>query len=342
VFSYQSCDELLVIMEACSAVLWDTFYDPAWAHLLQRDSCEDSLRGGCNAVDNERMSWTADLITAIDHCHKMRVIHRDVNPWNVFICEATSTQTGAMLQAGKSRILRGQCTAKLGDFGLAAQMAMNVEILVGLESEGCAALDDSALTSLYSAPELGKEYSFPADIYSLGMSIFALWATAECKTEDLLIDVIETRKQSQDSTCANSILYLERVSRSLHDVLLSMLHHAPDERPKAEKISATLCASMVGCETVAVQCSMVECETVAVQCSMVGCECNLLTPGSSHANDDLSKEKVYLKQHAALSANPATASQPKHQGSWHQRCLQRCLQCIKISRHSEVAVAPES
>lgn len=83
-------------------------------------------------------AWSRNLLDALQAVHDQRVIHRDLSPWNVFV----------------SRGPDGLRQLRLGDFGMAAQLPDGKQ-LSGLEQDGCPPLDDSALGSPFSAPELG-------------------------------------------------------------------------------------------------------------------------------------------------------------------------------------------
>lgn len=83
-------------------------------------------------------AWSNSLLDALQAVHEQRVVHRDLSPWNVFVSRGAS---------GLRRL-------RLGDFGMAARLP-DGEQLSGLEQDGCPPLDDSALGSPFSAPELG-------------------------------------------------------------------------------------------------------------------------------------------------------------------------------------------
>ncbi|CAE7259193.1 CAMK2B [Symbiodinium natans] len=151
-FACETATEYVLIFEACDMELWSALTG-TWS------------RG--KAASSERQAWSLQLCRALSHCHQLRVLHRDVNPWNVLL------------------VLEGEgCSAaRLGDFGLAVEGVDGD--LVGWETPGAAPLDDSAIGSLYSAPELGHVYGFPADVFSLAMTLLAIWASADMEEEGL-------------------------------------------------------------------------------------------------------------------------------------------------------------
>jgi serine/threonine protein kinase len=171
----------------------------------------------------ERLSWTKGLCETIRDCHRIGVLHRDINPWNVLI--------GAQKAEDGSRKL---C---LADFGLTVRMDGQA-VLSGLESEGAVDLDDSALESLYSAPELGKRYGLPADIFSVGMLLLAIWSTLDVKSEQALIDCVEAVKLAamHGSEPADNVLESLQGGHGseLRTLIISMVSAQPHVRPSAE------------------------------------------------------------------------------------------------------------
>ncbi len=113
-------DTCCVLMELCDKDLWAC---------LEASEASEQL-----ALPRQR--WSRDLAGALAHVHALGIVHRDLNPWNVFVTK--------------------QLEAKLGDFGLSVRMPEGGE-LSGREAPGAAPLDESAIGSLYSAPELGGE-----------------------------------------------------------------------------------------------------------------------------------------------------------------------------------------
>lgn len=91
---------------------------------------------------------------AVQQCHRNGFLHRDIKPENIFLANATSP--------GSSK---RHVTAKLGDFGLAQRISETGGFTCG-----------RAGSNPYSAPEVeqGLEYSYPADVWSLGVLLCAM------------------------------------------------------------------------------------------------------------------------------------------------------------------------
>ena len=165
-------------LPACDAIVR---YHFAWVHngcyriLLERVEGElwDAVEAerGAAVSKAERISWARAILTAVAWIHGHGIAHRDVSPWNCF------------LSSGDGEGQQQRRLLKLGDFGLACRVPPSNNggadgRLYGLRSEGCAPLDDSAIGSLYSAPELGSDEGYDprqTDVFSAGMTLFAIW-----------------------------------------------------------------------------------------------------------------------------------------------------------------------
>jgi len=161
-------------------------------------------------------------------------MHRDVNPWNVLIAADGD----------------GSCRAvRLADFGLAVQLPSKTEELVGEESLGATPLDASALGSLYSAPELGIRYSFAADVFSLGMTLLAIWYSAgkQKKTAstdehaDGLVTLLQLVKDNAKQGLpppAGILAELEtcgNLDADIRILILRMVSSKPEDRPTLDE-----------------------------------------------------------------------------------------------------------
>lgn len=247
---------LIVVMEACKGDLWEsltafgggrfqrsssnisgTNTKPGLARSNSRlsggslPSGKDSKAGGSLPSGKERVAWTQDLCRTVCHCHSMGVLHRDLNPWNVLIA--------AQLGVASYRNVR------VADFGLGVRLPDTQTELEGEETDGAAPLDASALGSLYSAPELGVRYGLPADIFSLGMVLLAMWTTADVAklggslSEDALISCIEKTKQAAIEGSSPPDEFLASMKDgsddALRSLILRMVSGNPENRPTAAK-----------------------------------------------------------------------------------------------------------
>jgi eukaryotic-like serine/threonine-protein kinase len=99
--------------------------------------------------DRDVAELGADLCEALDHAHARDVVHRDIKPQNVLVCER-------------------EARAKLMDFGVA-------RVLGGAR---LTRTGDVAGTIAYMAPEQAEgEVAGPAaDVYSLGLTLYECWS----------------------------------------------------------------------------------------------------------------------------------------------------------------------
>jgi serine/threonine protein kinase len=192
---------LNIILERCDGELW--------AALISRGEHEQPSA-------DDRLRWSVQLLNALHHLHVHGVAHRDLSPWNVW--------------------LSARCI-KVGDFGLAVPLRAG-ETLSGLSCAEGAELDDSALGSIYSAPELGGQaYDRSVDVFSAGMVLLAIWhggcASQRAGDEDALVQLVEGAKASGSLPS-----WFEAECQHAH-VIGRMISHRPSMRPSPEECLKT-------------------------------------------------------------------------------------------------------
>mmetsp|Transcript_49384 Transcript_49384/g.152303 ORF Transcript_49384/g.152303 Transcript_49384/m.152303 type:complete len:366 (-) Transcript_49384:10-1107(-) len=231
-FSYFTTEAMLVVMEACDCDLWDAIIgeENAWKRL---DPTAEPVHGP-RLFPEERVSIMRELASALRHCHGLRVLHRDLNPWNCFLSRTLGPQ-------GSPRRLY----ARLGDFSMAAQLPPGVETLKGIHFDGAVPLDEAALGSMYSAPELGHNYGFTADVFSLGMVLLALWLSGEeagrhREVVSAMVDIVKMSSYHEDMPRDNLLEELEPTRPCLRALLVRMLSIGPGDRPYMEEVYSTM------------------------------------------------------------------------------------------------------
>eukprot|EP00873_Tetraselmis_striata_P009555 jgi/Tetstr1/429819/TSEL_019686.t1 len=164
--------------------------------LLQR-----TQRQGKKFSEEQLKTWLCQSLLALDYMHKKNVLHRDIKSTNLFI-----TEEGNIM---------------IGDFGLATFRDGGDE-------------DDQSIvgTPHYMSPELlsKKNYSFKADIWSLGCVMYELTAQRPAFTAFNLQGLIRKIKTSKlvPITSGYSDGYLS--------ILKSMLRKKPSQRPSADEL----------------------------------------------------------------------------------------------------------
>ena len=200
VFAWAEGGMFNMLLENCGVELWECLPATDKRHL--------------------RMEWAKQIVEGMMHIHSRGVIHRDLNPWNVFINSANH--------------------AKIGDFGLSTEAKPGGDTHTGLASPGACPLDVSAIGSLYSAPELGSEtpgYDCSADIYSLGTLLFAVFL--DCKTQDDMITEVE--KFSESRRQGGSLpACLSSMPADVRSVIVKCTKLDPRQRPSAATIAKGL------------------------------------------------------------------------------------------------------
>lgn len=154
-------------------------------------------------------SCIRQLLSAVQYCHERRLIHRDIQPWNIFI-------TAADWQ-------RSVVTVKLGALEKCVEVsAHNEEQRYGIVAEhGCA------------APEMlnGRPYGRPVDMWGVGLTLFWMLAghhpfLLDLRSPALSMDI------SQGWFLKKSPQYLE-TSKDAQAFVSRLLTVCPAERPTA-------------------------------------------------------------------------------------------------------------
>ncbi|KAG0270155.1 hypothetical protein DFQ27_000074 [Actinomortierella ambigua] len=131
--------------------------EPEWALLLEycsQGSLWDWVQRHPEQVGLQLwLSWAIQLAQAVDFVHSEQLVHHDIKPHNI--------------------MLTSMLDAKLSDFGAARKVE---DSSIGL-TDGL-----GRGTPPYSAPEIfhmNKSYSYPIDIYSLGVTLYVAGLTAQ-------------------------------------------------------------------------------------------------------------------------------------------------------------------
>ncbi|CAI5512672.1 unnamed protein product [Closterium sp. Naga37s-1] len=193
---------------------------------------------------NERhaASVMRQLLGALHHCHSLGVLHRDVKPENILLCDRISRQSG-----------NGEVEIKLSDFGVAGF----------LDDDGVCT--DTTGRSEYMAPEVAMKapYNAKADVWSAGVVLHAMLAGA-LPSWAALPDLFNEQagstggssrkgkgKQQEGKTMQEGIARDELtlksrvwrgVSEEAKDLLRALLRKDPEERPSALEALGECCA----------------------------------------------------------------------------------------------------
>ena len=162
----------------------------------------------------ETIAIGAQIINAIRHAHKVGVIHRDIKPNNVLLCE--------------------DGIVKVMDFGLA-------KVILDLDSQNTAT-HAAAGTLYYMSPEQVKglrNVDKRSDIYSIGMTLYEMLAgrTPFEKGESEFI----TQKQIVDGKIPSPVKYNSSIPKDLVSIIMKAIDKDPEKRFQAtEEMSNAL------------------------------------------------------------------------------------------------------
>lgn len=148
--------------------------------------------------ENSAREVFIQLLDAVNHCHSLGIIHRDIKSENILVDE--------------------NMIVALIDFGF----AMRVDDDIGKDVLG---------TPAYVAPELlqGSRPSFASDIWSLGIVLYLMVAGELPYDEVELSDLIDVILRMR-------LVIPDWVSPALQDLLRKMLEKDPTKRITSEKI----------------------------------------------------------------------------------------------------------
>ena len=166
--------------------------------------------------DREVAELGADVCAALAHAHERGIVHRDVKPHNVIV----------RLDHGAGR------QAKLMDFGIAS-VAGAATLTAAGEVVG---------TLAYMAPERahGEPAGEPADVYSLALTLFVMWAGANPVART---SPAETAREIGERV-ASLREYRRDLPRQLTDSLDACLLPEPDLRPPLPELRRCIEASI--------------------------------------------------------------------------------------------------
>lgn len=183
-------------------------------HSLQKrmficmELCDDNLANWLKLPNNIRKSLriekkiTCDLISAVEYIHSKNIIHRDIKPSNIL-----------------TNNVRGKLEVKISDFGSAKE--------INKHDTNNPFQSVIYTTANYAAPEIyTKNYSFPVDIYSLGLVIFQIFGFFE-SPDKFFNDLFAYH---------TSHMFPEDIKKQfpfMENIIKRMISKNPQERPTA-------------------------------------------------------------------------------------------------------------
>ncbi|CAI5459037.1 unnamed protein product [Closterium sp. Yama58-4] len=212
----------------------DVFEDHKAVHLVMElcnggdlfDFIQSAPKG--RLTEQQAASVMRQLLNALHHCHSLGVLHRDVKPENILLCDRMPLQSG-----------NGDVRIKLSDFGVAGF----------LDEDGVCT--DTTGTSEYMAPEVAMKapYNAKADVWSAGVVLHAMLAGALPCWAALPDEFSEQAERAgggssrgkgktmQEGIARNKLTLKSAVWRGVSeeakDLLRALLRKDPEERPSA-------------------------------------------------------------------------------------------------------------
>ena len=156
--------------------------------------------------ENFLLNWFMQICLALKFIHKKKILHRDIKPSNIFLMKQNTSNF-----------------AKLGYFNVAKEF-----------TSGLNYAKTRVATLQYSAPEIinGKEYSYAADIWSLGVTFYQLltlnYPFEGITDEEIEKNILDGKKKEIPEDCKYDPKFI--------DLINEMLNIRQEERPSAEEI----------------------------------------------------------------------------------------------------------
>ena len=185
-------------------------------------------------INNKTLySFTYQIIKSLARIHENKIVHRDINPENIFIDNENSIKIGDFSSAKEiqstklkkkfnlnNRIMLSQST---GDI---AKEANNYKDEIEIDSD-----KDISGSRLYWSPEQeqGISVSKKSDIYAVGLVLYVM---CECFSNDKEIKkgIIDLKKKNIFSEKVKNFYKLQ------YNLIIQMIEYDPNDRPDCEQL----------------------------------------------------------------------------------------------------------
>jgi len=199
--------------------------------LVRGRSLEQVLRAGRRFPWRDTVSLALEITGALKAAHDHGIVHRDMKPANLLLLDAPTPVDRPAGATGDASVRA--VTVKLADFGIARIFG----------SVGHTAMGSVVGTAEYMAPEQasGRPIDHRADLYCLGLVMFAMLAGGPPFRGTQLLDVID--KQRRVIPPRVSTLVAD-VPPELDELIARLLAKDPAQRPASALALARLLAAI--------------------------------------------------------------------------------------------------
>ena len=214
--------------------------------LVRGKSLEHILRSGRRFSWRETVAVAIEITRALKVAHDHGIVHRDLKPANLLVTEALPAATPAPQSSAEALLWTAEAdvsaaatddadkvTVKLADFGIAK--------LFG--GAGHTALGHVVGTAEYMAPEqaAGRSLDHRADLYSLGLVMYAMLTGAPPFRGTQLTEVIDKQRRAIPPRVASLV---PDMPTELDELIARLLSKDPAQRPASALALGRLLAAI--------------------------------------------------------------------------------------------------
>jgi eukaryotic-like serine/threonine-protein kinase len=175
-------------------------------------------------IDRQRLYIAIQIVHGLHYLHKRKLVHRDIKPANIFIPKVANEQSFPITKIGDFGVM------KWGDF----HASLSTGVLTVTHQKGLGTMKYMSPEQATSPESVGVE----SDIYSLGITLFELFAGNILATPHHVFEIMNARltRGTTSSRFLNMGYLLEPDDEGIAGLLLDMHLRGVSGRPTITKL----------------------------------------------------------------------------------------------------------